>query len=337
MTDRLRRNVLITTMVLAAVTVGSIAVAALSPARFTIVVAFMIASIAVFWWKEHGRFRSTRVEVGADGVLRVDDGRRSSSIDLSTVDTIAVRKRTESGQSVLFTTPRWSIDVAGPDDVVSHPLAQAVGLFNADEDDLRELESGIRAHADRFGARLAGSPERGRPPGEPGVAPTASITGRFEWRPPVSPNADRRRLWYRIAYVGAAVAIAVLGITSAWGDWVGVVLSAITVPGIVLAFCGGIDSAIGRSRRFRIVVDDGVLTVEPGVGTSRIDLRGAAVRVDKTSHITTTADSQTRTVRWYLQVTGTDGSKLHRTFPSLGTTTTQDDYVALERELRRRT
>ena len=64
----------------------------------------------------------------------------------------------------------------------------------------------------------------------------------------MSPKAERRRRWFRIGYVGAALLIAGIGIASAWGDWVGVVLSVITVPGLLLLCCGGIDYALGRAE-----------------------------------------------------------------------------------------
>ena len=350
--ERLRRRVLLTTLILGGMIVGSIAIAVLSPARFSIVVAVMMAGIGVFWLLEHRRFRSTVVEVGADGVLRASDGKRSTSIDLTTADTIAVRLRTESGQSIAFSTPRWSIEIAGPNDAFSYGLAHAAGIFNPDDADIHRLEDGLRAEATRRGARLSESPAADTgaapvdtPPSmiaglqDPASGPTLTDppATRFEWRPPVSPNADRRRRWFRIGYVGVALLIAVFGAASVWGDWVGVVLSALTVPGLILIFCGGVDYAIGRSRRFRIVVDNGVLTVEPGSDDRRIALRGAKVSVDKASQLTANANMTHRSVRWHLAVDSADGASLRRMFPSLGTTTTHDDYVALERELRRRT
>ena len=169
-TAALRRNVGLTSAAMALGIAIAVAIAVASPARFSIVVAFLIAGVALFWWIEHRQFRATRVEVDADGVLRVDDGRRSSSIDLSTVDTIAVRLRTESGQSIWLTTPRWSIEIAGPNGTLSHPLAQAVGLFNPDVDDLGALEAGLRAEAERFGAQITDRPERGRTPGRSELA-----------------------------------------------------------------------------------------------------------------------------------------------------------------------
>lgn len=352
--ERLRRRVLLTTLILGGMIVGSIAIAVLSPARFSIVVAVMIAGVGVFWLLEHRRFRSTVVEVGADGVLRAGDGKQSASIDLTTVDTIGVRLRQESGQSIALSTPRWTIEIAGPNDAFSYGIAHAAGLFNPDDADIQRLEDGLRAEATRCGARLSAAPAADAgaapvaPPAPPsmiaalqdpppGPALTDPPATRFEWRPPVSPKADRRRRWFRIGYIGVALLIAVFGAASVWGDWVGVVLSAVTVPGLILIFCGGIDYAIGRSRRFRIVVDNGVLTVAPGSDERGIALRGAKVSVDKATHLTANANMTHRSVRWHLAVDSADGASLRRMFPSLGTTTTHDDYVALERELRRRT
>ncbi|MEL6892243.1 MAG: hypothetical protein AAFP84_11645, partial [Actinomycetota bacterium] len=80
--DDLRRKTTITVAVAAAVMIGSVVVAALSPARTTIVVTVMIVGIGVFWWLEHRRFRSTVVSLATDGVLHVADGRTSQTIDL---------------------------------------------------------------------------------------------------------------------------------------------------------------------------------------------------------------------------------------------------------------
>lgn len=162
---------------------------------------------------------------------------------------------------------------------------------------------------------------------------------RFEWRPPVSPRAERRRVWLRIGYVGFALVIAVIGVVSAWGDPVGVVLSAVTVPGLILLAGGAFDYVLGRNRRFRIVVDDGVLTVDRAGRERSIPLTGATVGVDTQSHLQTTPGSSamTRTVFWMLTVRAPDGSELLQKFPGWGTTTRRDDYVALERELRQRT
>ena len=351
MSDDLRRKVHRAVFALAAVVAVSVAVAVLSPARFTIVVSVLIAGLGVFWWLEQRRFRATVVELGSDGTLRVADGRVSSTIDLATVDAIELRLRTSSGQSILSSTPRWTIEIAGPNSVLSHGLAQAVGLFNVDETAIRQLEAELRALAQRLGARLPADDIAGVPmsthdgvgpevahadASSPGASPVP-LDDRYEWRPPVSPKADRRRRWFRIGYIGAALLVAVLGASAAWGDWVGVVLSALTVPGLILLLCGGVDYAIGRARRFRIVVEDGVLRIEPGSSDRRIVVRGAKVAVEKRSQLVANGSSTQRTVRWHLEVVGADGVKLDRMFPSLGTTTSHDDYVALERELRRRT
>lgn len=342
--DALRRKVRLTAVGALAAIAAAVAVAVLSSARFTIVIALMVLSIGVFWWLEHQRFRATVVSLDHRGTLRVADGRSDQSIELGSVDTIRLRQRTESGQSVLFTTPRWTIELAGPDGVLSHRFAQAAGFINADEADVEQLEAELRAHARRLGAPLdrphdtpggSAAPSLLAPPGGTTAESAAPVDGHFEWRPPTSPNAARRRRIFRIGYVGAALLIAVLGAAAAWGDWVGVVLSAVTVPGLVIVFCGGIDWALGRARRFRIVVEDGVLRIEPG--DRRIALRGATVSIDTQSQMTSTNSGMQRSVHWVLRVQAADGTSLQRMFPGWGTTTREADYVALERELRRRT
>ena len=165
----------------------------------------------------------------------------------------------------------------------------------------------------------------------------SGTSDRYEWRPPVSPKAGRRRIVFRIAYVGLALAIATYGGVSEWGDTVGVILTATTVPGIILVIGVAFDWFLGRVRKFRLVADDGVLHVYRGNGERTIALAGAEVSVDTRSHIQGTADGTTRTVNWVLSVRAADGSELAQQFPSFGTTTTHDAYVALERELRRRT
>lgn len=336
--DDLTRKVRMTAAVSAFVVIGVVAYAAVNPGRATIVVAALTVSIAFFWWQEHRRFRRTTVELSADGVLGVGDGRQSGRIDLATADTIHVRRRTQSGQAWTSMTPRWVIEVASADGVLTHRIAHAAGLFNLDEHELRGLEIELRTAAGVTAAPPAQStaPLPAAPAPEIEAGSGADHT-RFEWQPPRSPNADRRRLLFRIGYLGIALAIAVVGAVSEWGDPLGVVLTASTVPGIIVVIGASFDVVLGRVRRFRIVADDGVLHVFRGNGERTIPLTGARVAVDKRSHIHGSAQGTTRTVRWLLTVGAADGSTLVQQFPSFGTTTTHDDYVALERELRRRT
>ncbi|MEQ8435970.1 MAG: hypothetical protein RIB65_00650 [Ilumatobacter fluminis] len=336
----LDRKVRKASIVAAVVVLGAVGYAALRPGRASIVVAVMVISIVGFGWQEHRRFRRTTVELSADGVLRIDDGRQSGQIGVSNADTINVRRRTESGQSWTSATPRWTIEVAGPDGVLSHRIAHAAGLFNVDEATLRDLELELQTAVGVSVARSAADDASSTPSKVSSTTPVDSTTSagaRFEWAPPRSPNADRRRVVFRTVYIGLALAVAAYGAASEWGDTVGVILTASTVPGIVLVIGASFDYFLGRVRRFRLVVDDGVLHVFRGSGERTIPLAGADVTVDTRSHIHGSADGTTRMVNWFLSVRAADGTELTQQFPSFGTTTTHDDYVALERELRRRT
>ena len=117
------------------------------------------------------------------------------------------------------------------------------------------------------------------------------------------------------------------------------IISAAAVPGFLLLVGVAFDLVLGRNRRFVISVDQGTLTVRSGFGKeSATTLPGATVMIDVRSHAV--ADGRggtTRTTRWYLTVDRPDGAQLVRQFPSLGVTTTSEDYALLERELRSRT
>ena len=335
---RLSRQVRLAAGFAAVLVLGVVAFAAIQPGRASIVVAVMTVTVVVFAWQEDRRFRRTTLELSADGTLRIDDGRQSGRILLASADSIAVRRRTESGQSWTSATPRWAIEIAGPDAVLSHRIAHAAGLFNIDEDELRGLEIELRAAAGATADPSGRAVDERSATSAPGPATTSSTDrSHFEWRPPRSPKSDRRRRTFRAAYVGAALAIAAFGIVSEWGDPVGVILTATTVPGIVLVIGGSFDFVLGRLRKFRLVVDHGVLHVFRGNGERTIALAGADVSVDTRSHHQGSADGTTRTVRWVLSVTASDGSTLVQQLPSFGTTTCYDDYVTLERELKRRT
>ena len=354
---RLQRNVWAAGLAVVVAIGVSAGIAVATPSRFVIVLTVMLAGIGVFWWREHRRYRATEVVLDGAGTLRVGDGRQAGSIDLRSVDSVAVRLRTQPGISILSSHQRWTLELAGPDATLTHPIAHAAGLFNPDASDIERLEAELAAHVERWSGRpvstkgvAAGADAQVRVADRAATAGTttgpddvearaqlAAPIGRFEWRPPRSPNADRRRRWFRIGYVGAAVLVSVLGIVSAWGDWVGVVLSAVTVPGIVLLCFGGLDWGLGRARRFRLYVDGDVLHVESASGSKQIGLPGATVRLDRHAQFVATATTHTRSTNWILTVGAADGSTLTQLLPSWGTITREEDYVALERELRRRT
>lgn len=352
----LRRKVRWAALVLALVVMGAVGVAVLSPARWTVVVALLLGGIGVLWWLEHRRLFSTRVTVDADGTLEVRDARSTHRIVLATVDSVAVRLRTATGQAALSPNTRWTIEVLGPDASLRHELALVGGLFHLDEEDLHSLEAGLCDAARRSGASLdgapasdRGAPSRGEAPGEAGheavaerapagVGAGASSGDPFTWSPPVSPAADRRRRRLRIGYIAFALVVAVLGARSAWEEGpTAILLSALTVPGLILLLCGGIDYAAGRARRFRLTVESGILQVHGGGAAAAIPLTGATVAVERRANLVSTGSRTIRTTHWQLEIEASDGQRLVRALPAVGTSTTAEDYMALERELRRRT
>lgn len=348
LTDDLRRKLRTSTSLLVLVIAGAVVAAALSPTRWIIVLALLLAGIGVLWWVQHRRFRSTRLSIAPDGRLSIADNSQSATIELARVDTIAVRQRAAGGRSMLQPNARWSIELAGPDDSLSHEIALAGGLFNLDEKEILELERALRAQAAQHGARLSSneaatdaSPQLGvAAPEQAAAAPidAAASDTPFEWRPPVSPGADRRRRWIRIGYLGCALVIAIFGGISARDDGIGaILLTALTVPGMIVLIGGAFDYMSGRARRFRLTVSGGVLCIDGHGAPAQIDLRGATVAVERRSALVQTGNGgSVRSASWWLEVRAADGEKLARMFPSWGTSTSQDDYVALERELRRR-
>lgn len=350
-TPKLQRNIRIVVLGLIAVIAVSAGLAIATPGRFVIVVTVGLAGLGIVWVLEHRQFSSTKVAVDSSGVLTITDGRSTESIDLARVDSVTVRLRTQAGGPI----PRWTIELLGPDVTLVRSIAHAAGLFNPDTADIEFLERGLVEQVERAsGRRISTTQQSGAstpastdlaPPSMtsagalngPAAGSLAAPIGEFEWRPRVSPTADRRRRWYRIAYVGAALLVAVLAASSVWGDWVAVMLSALTVPGLILLFCGGLDYAIGRARRFRLFTENGVLHVDRGRTPRRIELRGATVVVDRQSHVTGSSTATTRTTQWMLTINAADGTALLQALPGFGTTTSEADYVELERELRRRT
>ena len=293
------------------------------------------------------------MRIDAAGVFTVGDSSSQKTIDLCTIDTVEFRRRVSESEG-LSDTSAWELVLTGPDHALTHRLAQVGGVFNLDESDIRAIETDLRAHVVRLGATRAAETRPGvaarpaalsdpfdtsrpavsQPLGSPGS------TGRYEWHPPVSPKAASRRRWYRIAYVGVAVTVAVFAFMSEYDNGLdAAIISAAAVPGFLLLVGVAFDAVLGRNRRFVISVDQGTLTVRSGFGKeSATTLPGATVMIDVRSHAV--ADGRggtTRTTRWYLTVDRPDGAQLVRQFPSLGVTTTSEDYALLERELRSRT
>lgn len=160
----LRTRIRLATVAIVAIVAASIVAAVVSPARASIVLAALVASASIFCWWEHRRFRATVVELERDGTLRVGNGRTTSTIDLSAVDSIEIRRRKRTGSGLGAYIERWTIDIAGPEQVLSHGIDLAAGFFNLDESQLRELQEQLRTEARRLGAPL----------------PTNDVTERFD-------------------------------------------------------------------------------------------------------------------------------------------------------------
>lgn len=349
--DELRRRVRLaaTGAVIAVIAVAAVAVLTLS--RPNIVLAVVLTLVVVLSWGAHRQFLATRIDVDPDGVVRITDGR--SSVRSSAVSDVTIEQRKRSTSSVLSPRSIWSIVLTGPEGVVTHRLAPVASLWNLDEATIRELERDLRhAIAASSGAPFAApfvAPSG--VPSDPSIQESTGIqegTGgpripasperlheRFEWRPPLARRSRRR---YRASYLAVCIALAaVAGWSTRDGDTVGLVLAAVTFPGMLLLLFASIDIAWGRNGRFRLVVDHGNLEVErPWRSAASVPIRGSEVTLE-TRLVHTNAGGRSRhNARWVLTVTATDGHQLVQQFPVLGVTTTESDYIELRRELQAR-
>jgi len=311
-------------------------------------------------YNEHRRFLSTVVAVDGAGTLMVQDSRRTSTVPLGGLDMIDVSERS-GGPSRM--EAEWVVEAAGPGHTMQHRIAAPGGLWQTPPAQVDTLRTELQRQATMFGARLDPSLRRDgggdAPPGPaatdqaqvattvmPAAAPpppagwvSAGELANFEWRPPVAANAHARRRNFRIGYIAVTAAfMAIAAYSERDSGLAGMLLSAAVAPGILLTFCLIADWAIGRSRRFVLRVVDGVLQV-PGSrsGLQTIALKGAQLSIDEVTTTTHSGGTTGRSTNTVLRVTGADGSSLQRQFPSLGVKTTRVDYLALERELRRRT
>lgn len=330
------------------------------------VMTLMMIAIGLMGHAEHRRFVSTVVGVDTTGTLVVRDARSTSSAALAAVDMIDVTERSGGAHRM---ESEWVVEAAGPAQTMQHRLGAPGGLWQAPPTQIDALRHELRRQAVAAGARLdpglrpdaADSVQS--PPFEPPPDPSTVATtvmpaavpppsppapagwvspeelARFEWRPPVAATATRRRQLFRFGYITVTALLMVVAAFSVREDGVAaMVLSALVAPGIVFVLCLGLDWAIGRSRRFVLTVTDGVLAVPASrSGVDHIALRGSQVSIDEVRSSTHTGTTTTTSTSTVLRVVGADGSKLERRFPSFGVTTTRNDYLALERELRRRT
>ena len=352
LTEETRRK---TRLVIGAGIVGVVAVVAgavIAQSRIALILAVLVISIGVFWFAEHRRLMSTACRVGPDGLLTISDSRSTTSVQLATADRIEVRHRA-SGSGGLSASGRWSIEIAGTSGVAQHVLANVAGAFNLPEAQVREVESELRRCAEGFGAPLAsaGRPSPAAPDSEiaaarpdafapPAATPrSAGQLERFEWHPRLSPNAGRNRWLLRASFGVPALAIATYAVFAYRDEGiVTVLLSAATVPGMLLAIGAGLDWAARRGRSFQVVADAGVMHIgQPGKERA-LPLVGGTVSIELVNQaVQTGTGGATHTTRWQLHHTAPDGDERRVSFPSFGTATTREDYIALERELQRRT
>lgn len=354
--ERLKAKIQRSTVFLVCLTALFAVLAATVELRVWGVITLLVAAIGLLAYGEHRRFVSTVVGVNRDGTLVVRDARSTSSVALAAVDMVDVTERS-GGASRMET--EWVIQAAGPAQTMQHRLGAPGGLWQTPPAQIAALRTELQTQAVAAGAQLDPTLRHEAtlsPPPDPSTAQTtvmpaatpppspppptgwvsAEELARFEWSPPVAPNAVRRRQRFRAGYITVTVLLMGVAAFSVRDDGVAaMVLSALVAPGILLAICLALDWAIGRARRFVLTVADGVLEV-PGArsGASSIALHGSQVSIDQVTspgHDTTTSPTNT-----LLRVTAADGSRLQRQFPSFGVTTTRDDYLALERELRRR-
>ncbi len=344
--DEERRKLMLTIAGGGTVIVASIAAAVLLQSRFMIVLAVLVAGIGALSFNEHRRLLATRCAVADDGELTISDTKSTTVFDLAHADSIEIRQRSSNSGS-FSPGSRWSIEIAGPSGAVRHSVANVAGLFLLSDPTIDALRAELRRHASERGAGLdsASADAEMRPFAAPvasvesgSVSRSPVVTDRFEWQPRLSPNADRNRWLVRAAFAVPAAMIAVYAVIAYWDEGaLAVVLSAVTVPGFLLLAGFGLDVVIGRARSFRIVVEGGDLSAGRPPKMRSIPLAGSQVVIDQHTSSTTSADGQVvRSTRWHLDVTQPAGEQQRVVFPSFGTATTSDDYLALERELRRR-
>ena len=159
------------------------------------------------------------------------------------------------------------------------------------------------------------------------------------WHPRLSPNADRNRRLLRASFGLPAIAIAIYAVVAYRDEGiVAVLLSALTVPGILVAIGAGLDWAARRGRSFRLIADAGILHIgQPGKERA-LPLAGSTVSIELVNETAYTGSGRAvHGTRWQLHHTAPDGEVRRVPFPSFGTATTREDYIALERELQQRT
>ncbi len=314
-----------------------VALAIVSQSRFTIVLAVLVVSIGVFWLLEHRRFMSTRCVIDADGTLTMSDSRSTVAIDVAEAESVEIRRRSSGGGGV-SATGRWSIEIVGSAGAVHHTMANVAGAFNLPEDDVRALEHELRSH-------VLGT--------DPVPDPTTSVAAvvsslaapqyqrpaeRYEWAPRLSPNADRNRWLLRAAFIIPAVGIALYAVVAYREEGVvAVLLSAATVPGMLLLGAWALDRAMAKGRTFRVNAEAGQLHVGVPGKAKTVPLAGSKIAIELRNQTTHSSNgTAVHTTRWDLDVATASGDEHRFPFPSFGTVTNRDDYIQLERELQQR-
>ncbi len=322
--------------------------------RFLVVVGVMLLSLGAWAVRDSRRLRSTVIRIDRMGTLTVSDTKQQATIDLRTVSTLSVRRRSGRPQW------HWSIEAAHPGGAWHAELAGLATYWNLGDDEMAKLESELLGWL----AWATGNAAVARAPGAASASPSASFAAgsitdagssrppaaaiavrgvvtstprEFEWEPPEHPNKARNRRRLRIGVVGFAVLVALFAAISEAENGVTAVLFSMFVPVLILLIGFGVDRAYDLGRRFRIGVDANGLSIRrsskppivvaaPTIATLQISLAHES-----------THDANIEASNWYLTVGTNDGETKRIPIPlSLGSSFARNDAIALEAELRRR-
>ncbi len=322
--------------------VGCLAAAAfMDDVRFLLIVGLMLATLV--WLGRSSTKQARTLQVTVDrGIATFADSRRTTTVDLRTLESIDVSSRGDyqAGR-------RWAIEAVGPGTAVEHRIANVEQYWSLDSAEMAELRRGLQHYHQWYRSNAtpaAATPAAATPVAQAAAsAPTSHAQGdSFEWRIPRHPNADRNRKRVAIISILIAGALAAAGIVSAWPDPLGVILSIVVLPGIVGLLGGGLWWAYTPVRRFRLTAADGVLFVHPTFGSKpprEVQLAGATdVVVDTSTNLVATGTgSHTRQTTTYIKIDPPDGGSSERiALPNgPGSAMNAEQRLLLESQLRR--
>lgn len=298
--------------------------------RVLIIIGVVTFGIFVLGLIEGRRARAFEVSLSG-GVLSIDNGRETKTIDATEVTDVSVRHRSASSGG------RWSVEAIGNNRAITSSIPADQGWLNIDEQTAKDLEAELSAQlglARRSATLMQGFPS-------PEAAAMTPKSGDYEWRPPIGPNADRNRKRVRLFMLGAALLVAVYaGISERDAGTVGLILSITVVPGLIALSWAVVDWLFRVGRGIRVAVEDGHLVGQRSAKQVPIRFPLAEVEsvvVDSSTHIQHTQNSHTRQTIWWLKVTSTSGDeKKMQLSNGFGLATTREDYALLEAELKAR-